>query len=131
MRADVLGEQSGDVVTPIRAAYKGVLVGNMGYTPESGAQAIADGSLRCHRLRHVVSRQSRFAAAHRTRRPAQRPEPIDFLFLRSRGIHRLPGTRVGAVLAPWGNVIMPESSRLISECSPRFSTRPISAFRCR
>jgi N-ethylmaleimide reductase len=45
MRADLLGEQSADIVTPVRAAYKGVLVGNMGYTPESGAQAIADGSL--------------------------------------------------------------------------------------
>jgi N-ethylmaleimide reductase len=41
MRADFLGEQSGDVITAARAAYRGVLVGNMGYTPEEAAAAIA------------------------------------------------------------------------------------------
>ena len=45
MRADVLGIQSGEVLGPIRAAYRGVLVANMGYTPESGARAIADGEV--------------------------------------------------------------------------------------
>jgi len=43
MRADFLGEQSGDVVTPVRAAYTGTLVGNMGYTPEAAAEAVATG----------------------------------------------------------------------------------------
>jgi N-ethylmaleimide reductase len=41
MRADFLGEQSGDVMTAARAAYRGVLVGNMGYTAEEAAEAIA------------------------------------------------------------------------------------------
>jgi N-ethylmaleimide reductase len=41
MRADFLGQQSGDVVTAARAAYRGVLVGNMGYTAEEAAEAIA------------------------------------------------------------------------------------------
>jgi len=41
MRADFLGQQSGDVLTPARAAYRGVLVGNMGYTAEEAAEAIA------------------------------------------------------------------------------------------
>ncbi|MDX2097739.1 MAG: alkene reductase [Leptolyngbyaceae cyanobacterium bins.59] len=45
MRADFLGEQQGDVLTPIRTAYKGVLVGNMGYTAEEAEQAIANGQL--------------------------------------------------------------------------------------
>ncbi len=40
MRADFLGEQSGDVMTAARAAYRGVLVGNMGYTAEEAAEAI-------------------------------------------------------------------------------------------
>jgi len=43
MRADVLGDLSGEVLAPVRAAYRGVLVANMGYTPESGARAIVDG----------------------------------------------------------------------------------------
>jgi N-ethylmaleimide reductase len=41
MRADFLGQQSGDVMTAARAAYRGVLVGNMGYTAAEAAEAIA------------------------------------------------------------------------------------------
>lgn len=42
MRSDFLGEQSGDVMKAARASYHGVLVGNMGYTPEEAAAAIAE-----------------------------------------------------------------------------------------
>jgi len=45
MRADFLGQQSGDVISAARAAYQGVLVGNMGYTPQEAAQAIAEKKL--------------------------------------------------------------------------------------
>jgi len=45
MRADFLGEQSGDVMSAARAAYRGVLVGNMGYTAEEAAEAIASKKL--------------------------------------------------------------------------------------
>ena len=45
MRADFFGEQSGDVITAARAAYRGVLVGNMGYTPQEAAEAIAEKKL--------------------------------------------------------------------------------------
>jgi N-ethylmaleimide reductase len=41
MRADFLGQQSGDVMSTARAAYRGVLVGNMGYSPQEAADAIA------------------------------------------------------------------------------------------
>jgi N-ethylmaleimide reductase len=41
MRSDFLGQQSGDVITAARSAYRGVLVGNMGYSPEEAAAAIA------------------------------------------------------------------------------------------
>jgi N-ethylmaleimide reductase len=44
MRGDFFGVQKGDVVTPARAAFKGALVGNMGYSPEEAAQAIAAGT---------------------------------------------------------------------------------------
>ncbi|MBL9145181.1 MAG: alkene reductase [Verrucomicrobiaceae bacterium] len=43
MRADFFQAQSGDVVTPARAAFKGVLITNMGYTAEEATKAIADG----------------------------------------------------------------------------------------
>ena len=45
MRADFLGQQSGDVMTAARAAYRGVLVGNMGYSPQEAAEAIAEKKL--------------------------------------------------------------------------------------
>ncbi len=41
MRADLLGEQHGDVLTPIRKNFTGVLVSNMGYTPDEASEAIA------------------------------------------------------------------------------------------
>jgi N-ethylmaleimide reductase len=44
MRSDMFGVQNFDVVTPAREAFKGTLVCNMGYTPESAAEAIAKGS---------------------------------------------------------------------------------------
>jgi N-ethylmaleimide reductase len=45
MRGDFFGIQKADVVGPARAAFKGALIGNMGYTPAEAAQAITDGTL--------------------------------------------------------------------------------------
>jgi len=45
MRGDFLGQQKADVVTPVRENYKGVLIGNMGYSPEEAAAAVAAGSV--------------------------------------------------------------------------------------
>ena len=45
MRGDFFQAQQGDVLTPARENFKGVLVGNMGYNADEAAQAIADGKL--------------------------------------------------------------------------------------
>ena len=45
MRADFFQAQQGDVVTPARQHFKGVLVVNMGYTAEEAEQAITEGKL--------------------------------------------------------------------------------------
>jgi N-ethylmaleimide reductase len=45
MRGDFQQKQQADVMTPVRAAYRGVLVGNMGYSAEEAEQAIASGKL--------------------------------------------------------------------------------------
>jgi N-ethylmaleimide reductase len=45
MRGDFFGVQKADVVTPARAAFHGVLIGNMGYSPEEGDQAITSGAV--------------------------------------------------------------------------------------
>lgn len=45
MRADFLGQKSGDIMEAARTAYRGVLVGNMGYSPQEAAAAIETGKL--------------------------------------------------------------------------------------
>lgn len=45
MRGDFFKAQSGDVITSAREHFKGVLVGNMGYTAEEAAAAISAGKL--------------------------------------------------------------------------------------
>jgi N-ethylmaleimide reductase len=45
MRGDFLQEQQGDVLTPVREHFQGVVIGNMGYTPAEAAAAIAAGTL--------------------------------------------------------------------------------------
>lgn len=42
MRSDFFGIQSGPVVEAARSEFKGVLIGNMGYTPQEAAQSIAE-----------------------------------------------------------------------------------------
>jgi N-ethylmaleimide reductase len=45
MRADFFGAQKGDVMTIAREKYKGVLVGNMGYSADEAEAAINEGKL--------------------------------------------------------------------------------------
>ena len=45
MRSDFFAQQNGDVMTPIREAYKGTLIGNMGYTPQEASEAIEEGKV--------------------------------------------------------------------------------------
>lgn len=45
MRADFLGRQQGDVLTPVREHYRGVLVANTGYTASEAEAAIAAGAV--------------------------------------------------------------------------------------
>ena len=45
MRADFFQAQQGDVMAPAREHYKGVLIGNMGYSAAEAEQAIAEGKL--------------------------------------------------------------------------------------
>ena len=45
MRSDFFQAQQGDVLTPARQHFKGVLISNMGYTAEEAEQAITEGKL--------------------------------------------------------------------------------------
>ena len=44
MRADFAGKQSGDVVTPVRKAFRGALVLNMGFTVEEAERTVEAGT---------------------------------------------------------------------------------------
>ena len=43
MRADFAGRQSGDLLTPLRKAFKGSIIANMGYTIQEADDAIKNG----------------------------------------------------------------------------------------
>lgn len=45
MRADFLSQQQGDIMTPLRQAYQGTILGNMGYSAVEAEAAIAAGQL--------------------------------------------------------------------------------------
>jgi len=45
MRSDFFQQQKGDVLTPIRQNYKGILLANMGYNDEEANQQIAEGKI--------------------------------------------------------------------------------------
>lgn len=45
MRSDFFQAQQGDVMTPARQHFKGVLISNMGYTADEAEQAISEGKL--------------------------------------------------------------------------------------
>ena len=45
MRGDFFQQQTGDILTPIRQNYKGILIANMGYTSEEANQQIAEGKI--------------------------------------------------------------------------------------
>lgn len=52
MRADFFGLQTGPVMETARSAYRGVLIGNMGYTPEESAQAIKNDQIQAVAFGH-------------------------------------------------------------------------------
>lgn len=45
MRGDLLGEQQGDLLTPIRERFSGTLIANMGYSASEANAAIAAGAI--------------------------------------------------------------------------------------
>ena len=45
MRQDMFQQQTGDIMTPIRALYKGILISNMGYSADEATAAISSGSV--------------------------------------------------------------------------------------
>jgi N-ethylmaleimide reductase len=78
MRSDFFGLQSGDVVTPVRANYHGVLIGNMGYTAAEATQAIGDGKVDAVAFGTSFLANSDLPARIKAGAPLNRPNPSSF-----------------------------------------------------
>jgi N-ethylmaleimide reductase len=78
MRGDFFGLQKGDVVTPARVAFKGALVGNMGYTPAEAAQAVAAGTLAAVAFGHHYVSNPDLVARVRAGAALAEPDPKTF-----------------------------------------------------
>ncbi len=78
MRGDFYQKQSGDVMTPIRQQYKGVLVGNMGYTGEEADRDIAAGKIDAVAFGTSFLANPDLSARFKTGASLNRPKPATF-----------------------------------------------------
>ena len=78
MRADFFQAQSGDVLAPARASFKGVLVSNMGYTAEEAAKAIAEGKVDAVAFGTSFLANPDLPARIQARAPLNAPDPAKF-----------------------------------------------------
>jgi N-ethylmaleimide reductase len=78
MRGDFFGQQTGDVMTPVRTAYKGVLVGNMGYDASEADEAIRAGKLDAVAFGANFLANPDLPARIRAGAPLNPPEPATF-----------------------------------------------------
>ena len=78
MRGDFFGQQQGDVVTPVRAHYQGVLIGNMGYNPEEAATALAEGKLDAVAFGTAFLANPDLPARIKAGAPLNAPDPATF-----------------------------------------------------
>jgi len=78
MRGDFLQQQSGDVLTPVRENYRGVLIGNMGYTADEASAAIAQGKLEAVAFGTGFLANPDLPARIKVGAPLNRPQPASF-----------------------------------------------------
>jgi N-ethylmaleimide reductase len=78
MRADLLGQQHGDVLTPARQHYQGVLVANMGYTAEEAKAAIEAGAVDAVAFGTAFLANPDLPERFRRGAPLQAPDPATF-----------------------------------------------------
>jgi N-ethylmaleimide reductase len=78
MRGDFFGQQHGDVLTPARANYRGVLVANMGYTPDEAEAAVAAGLVDAVAFGTAFLANPDLPARIRAKAPLNAPDPKTF-----------------------------------------------------
>jgi N-ethylmaleimide reductase len=78
MRGDFFGQQHGDVMTPARDNYRGVLIGNMGYTPAEAEAAVAAGKVDAVAFGTAFLANPDLPARIRAGAPLTAPDPATF-----------------------------------------------------
>lgn len=78
IRGDVYQQQSGDVMTPIRQHYKGVLIGNMAYSGEEADREIAAGKVDAVAFGTSFLANPDLPARIKTGAPLNEPNPATF-----------------------------------------------------
>jgi len=78
MRGDFYGKQHGDLITPVRAHFKGVLIGNMGYTPEEADAAIKADQLDSVAFGTAFLANPDLPARIKAKAPLNVPDPATF-----------------------------------------------------
>ena len=90
MRGDFFQEQKADVLTPAREHYKGVLVGNMGYTADEAATAITSGQLDAVAFGAPFLANSDLPARFRERASLNEPDSATFYTADAKGYTDYP-----------------------------------------
>jgi N-ethylmaleimide reductase len=78
MRGDFFQQQSGDILSPIRKLYKGIIIGNMGYTGKEAAEAISDGQLDAVAFGTAFLANPDLPARIKVDAPLNQPDPATF-----------------------------------------------------
>ena len=78
MRGDFLGQQHGDVLTPAREQFQGVLVTNMGYSAQEATEAIEAGAVDAVAFGTAFLANPDLPERFRRGAPLQAPDPATF-----------------------------------------------------
>ena len=78
MRGDFFQQQSGDILSPIRSHYKGIIIGNMGYTAKEAAEAISKGQIDAVAFGTAFLANPDLPARIKQDAPLNQPEPATF-----------------------------------------------------
>lgn len=90
MRGDAYRQQSGDVMTPIRQHYKGVLIANMGYTGEEAGKDIATGKIDAVAFGTSFLANPDLPARFKAGAPLNQPDPATFYTFDAKGYTDYP-----------------------------------------
>jgi N-ethylmaleimide reductase len=78
MRSDFFQQQSGDILSPIRKLYKGILIGNMGYSAKEAAEAVSEGLLDAVAFGTAFLANPDLPARIKVDAPLNSPDPATF-----------------------------------------------------